>query len=137
MKPNRGFTLVEILIVVTILGILAAIVIPQFSDASTEAKEASLAADLQTMRSQIELYKIQHDALLPGQTVSPGPITPAFFVTAMTTKVDGYGPYVQKIPVNPFTGGSDVNGGTEANPQGWTFTAAGVFTASDAAHSDL
>ncbi|MHC4363321.1 MAG: type IV pilin protein, partial [Planctomycetota bacterium] len=42
MKAQSGFTLVEILIVVVILGILAAIVIPQFTDASTEAKMSSL-----------------------------------------------------------------------------------------------
>ncbi|MHC4292957.1 MAG: type IV pilin protein, partial [Planctomycetota bacterium] len=55
MKAKKGFTLVEILIVVVILGILAAIVIPQFTDASTEAKISSLRSDLQMMRSQIEL----------------------------------------------------------------------------------
>jgi len=63
MKAKSGFTLVEILIVVVILGILAAIVIPQFTDASTEAKESALKSDLQTMRSQIELYKISDRAL--------------------------------------------------------------------------
>ncbi|MEE9370683.1 MAG: prepilin-type N-terminal cleavage/methylation domain-containing protein, partial [Sedimentisphaerales bacterium] len=61
MKAESGFTLVEILIVVVILGILAAIVIPQFTDASTQAKESALASDIQMMRSQLELYKIQHN----------------------------------------------------------------------------
>jgi prepilin-type N-terminal cleavage/methylation domain-containing protein len=61
MQAKRGFTLVEILIVVVILGILAAIVIPQFTQASTEAKSNSLASDLQSLRSQIELYKVQHN----------------------------------------------------------------------------
>ena len=67
MKARSGFTLVEILIVVVILGILAAIVIPQFTSASTEAKESALMSDIQSMRSQIELYKIQHNDLLPGE----------------------------------------------------------------------
>ncbi|MHC4286068.1 MAG: type IV pilin protein [Planctomycetota bacterium] len=42
MKAEKGFTLVEILIVVVILGILAAIVIPQFTSASVDAKESLL-----------------------------------------------------------------------------------------------
>jgi len=66
MQAKRGFTLVEILIVVVILGILAAIVIPQFTQASTEAKANSLCSDLQTMRSQIELYKVQHNDVAPA-----------------------------------------------------------------------
>jgi len=66
MRAQKGFTLVEILIVVVILGILAAIVIPQFTDASVEAKTARIRTDLQTMRSQIELYKIQNNDTAPA-----------------------------------------------------------------------
>src|SRR5712671_3629272 len=62
---KSGFTLVEILIVVIILGILAAIVIPQFTNASQDARESSLLSQLQTLRSQIELYKLQHKDKLP------------------------------------------------------------------------
>ena len=58
-RVQRAFTLIEILIVVVILGILAAIVIPQFTDASQEAMEASVVTQLQTLRSQIELHNIQ------------------------------------------------------------------------------
>jgi general secretion pathway protein G len=122
MKAKRGFTLVEILIVVVILGILAAIVIPQFTGASTEAKESSLVSDLQTIRSSIELFKIQHNDLLPGEVMDgSGNITTASaasFVNAMCLKTDQYGdwtgsgatyrfgPYMQKIPVNPFSNAS-------------------------------
>ncbi|MBN1973579.1 MAG: prepilin-type N-terminal cleavage/methylation domain-containing protein [Sedimentisphaerales bacterium] len=109
MRSTKGFTLVEILIVVVILGILAAIVIPQFTDASTEAKTSSLCSDLQSMRSQIELYKIQHNDNLPG-------INGVTFEESMTgyTLNDGsladpqapgdgvYGPYLQKLPSNQF-----------------------------------
>ena len=63
---KRAFTLIEILIVVVILGILAAIVIPQFTDASGDAMDANIRSQLQTIRSQIELYNVQ----LPGLTYS-------------------------------------------------------------------
>src|SRR6266853_131555 len=62
---KNGFTLVEILIVVIILGILAAIVIPQFTNASQDARKSSLTSQLQTIRSQVELYKLQHLDKLP------------------------------------------------------------------------
>jgi general secretion pathway protein G len=101
---KKGFTLVEILIVVIILGILAAIVIPQFTQASTQAKESNLKTNLQTIRSQLLLYKMQHDAeAYPGAT----------FVAQMTTYTNSagvaqaaadathnLGPYLQTIPVN-------------------------------------
>jgi general secretion pathway protein G len=106
---TKGFTLVEILIVVVILGILAAIVIPQFTDASTSARESSLCSDLQMMRSQIELYKVQHMDTMAGITDG------ATFISHMTTWTDkdgnilaaaqpgvSFGPYMQKVPVNPF-----------------------------------
>ena len=143
-KKNAGFTLVEILIVVVILGILAAIVIPQFSQASTEARENRLKADLQTVRSQIELYKIQHtnDAL-------PGAYSGTTFEQAMTETTDaagnhansGFGPYLQQIPVNPFssteaigetiaTGTTDPT--TASTTAGWFFnTSDGGFMAVD------
>ena len=59
-RLQRGFTLVELLIVVIILAILAAIVIPQFSSATTDTREAALDSNLGGLRNAIELYKAQH-----------------------------------------------------------------------------
>jgi general secretion pathway protein G len=59
-RIRTGFTLIEILIVVVILGILAAVVIPQFTNAADDASVASARTQLQTMRSQIELYRAQN-----------------------------------------------------------------------------
>jgi general secretion pathway protein G len=114
---NKGFTLVEILIVVIILGILAAIVIPQFSNASTDAKKNSLTSQLQTMRSQMELYKLQHNDQLPSKLKPAGPhgTDPADWdqltgqtdvsgTTAAATALQKFGPYLQQIPTNPLNG---------------------------------
>jgi general secretion pathway protein G len=71
---QRGFTLIEILIVVVILGILAAIVIPQFTNASQEAQTSSVQSQLQTVRGQVELFQIQnpnHDGGLPANQGYP------------------------------------------------------------------
>jgi general secretion pathway protein G len=148
MKAERGFTLVEILIVVVILGILAAIVIPQFTEASTEAKTSSLVTDLQSVRSQIELYKVQHNDNLPGVVATNHP-TDVSFEDAMkgyttvggvgTTQDDpnGYGPYLMKIPVNQFTDSINIGKGTADPPAsvvggGWYFnTDNGKFWAID------
>jgi general secretion pathway protein G len=150
MQAKRGFTLVEILIVVVILGILAAIVIPQFTQASTEAKTNSLCSDLQTLRSQIELYKVQHNDTVP---------TAADFNDVMMycTDIDGningagtkvrdttyeFGPYLERIPENPFTNSSGVGavvnkaaagGGTN----GWDYVEATgeIYAGDTAAHA--
>lgn len=67
MRMRRsGFTLVEILIVVVILGILAAIVVPQFTNASNEAVKGALQSQLQTISSQMELYRVRNSGDFPA-----------------------------------------------------------------------
>jgi len=108
MQAKRGFTLVEILIVVVILGILAAIVIPQFTQASTEARTNSLMSDLQTLRSQIELYKVQHNDNPPSfANFIPLMVYCSSQEAGTSTskeRVDPFllGPYLERIPDNPF-----------------------------------
>jgi len=119
-----GFTLVEILIVVIILGILAAIVIPQFTSASQDARKNSLASQLQTLRSQLELYKLQHLDQLPQSLIDSSPDWTQFTEktndqgTTGTGSAFPFGPYLQADPKNPLNGlttvsvvGADVAGG--------------------------
>ena len=71
-RAVRGFTLIELLIVVIIIAILAAIAIPQFSNSSLDAQESSLDANLATVRSAIELYRVQHASVFPGVNIASG-----------------------------------------------------------------
>jgi general secretion pathway protein G len=67
----NGFTLVELLIVVIILAILAAIVVPQFASTTDDAKLASLDSTLSNMRAAIDLYYQQHGAYPGALTAVP------------------------------------------------------------------
>jgi prepilin-type N-terminal cleavage/methylation domain-containing protein len=63
---GRGFTLIEMMIVVVILGILAAIAVPQFTDAASGARATSMRTQLVSMRGQIEVWRLQNGQSTPG-----------------------------------------------------------------------
>ncbi len=123
---DKGFTLVEILIVVVILGILAAIVIPQFSEASTEARLNSLQSNLQTMRSQLSLYSIQHNDTAPTSHET--------FTAQMTaqTNISGavgtdFGPYLQSVPRNPFRAGAVTIAAADGEGVHWVYAGGRIY----------
>ena len=117
---NSGFTLVEILIVVIILGILAAIVIPQFTNASQDARRSALASTVQSVRSQVELYKLQHGDVLPDLVTSWAPFTGTTTYSGTT-----FGPYMQAAPENQLQNNSAaVKNGTSVastDPEGFVY----------------
>ncbi len=138
MSVKRGFTLVEILIVVSILGILAAIVVPQYQFNTSEAKLACLQSNLHAVRKQIELYKIHHNGDLPAAVGEMGDD----FIRRMTTRTDvsgaaggPFGPYLERMPANVYNTSSTVRIGDPAagaNTNGWRFDpVSGVFQADD------
>ncbi len=112
-SSRKGFTLIEILIVVIILGILAAIVIPQFSSASTQARTSALQSTVQTLRNQIALYKLQHGDTLPDLTANSGNNW-TLLTTSSTYNGTTCGPYMQAIPTNSLSNGFLVVNGTSA-----------------------
>jgi len=129
-SSRKGFTLVEILIVVIILGILAAIVIPQFTNASTDARKSNMASQDQTIKSQISLYMLQHGdtapavaSLFPNLTAvtdAAGNLSGATGFNSVTS----FGPYLQATPVNPLTNSSTIvtlPGGTGTATSGWYY----------------
>lgn len=65
-RANKGFTLVELVIVVLILGILAAVAAPKLINTSATATDNGLKTTLGTIRNAIELYAADHGTL-PGQ----------------------------------------------------------------------
>jgi len=143
MKARTAFTLVEILIVVVILAILAAIVIPQFAPVTTQASTSRLITDLKTVRSAIEYYKVQHNDTLPG---AGG----ATFGQALTGRTDlsgavgtDCGPYLLQLPVNPFNELDTVEieagtAGLGSGNCGWHFDSlTGLFSADTDEHVDL
>lgn len=107
---RKGFTLVEILIVVVILGILAAIVVPQFTNATQDAQAGNIKAQLDTLNNQIELFRARTN----GYPDLAGDDTWGDAVTAGTMIGDGY---IKALPVNPFNGQSSVGDDPAAN--GW------------------
>ena len=133
----------EIFIIAIVICIIAAVAVPRFSMARSRGKLSDMVSKLQQVRSQIALYKVQHDGLLPGQNTIGGEVTENRFVRAMTEKDSaGFGPYLKEIPANCFVKGEmasritlvndpdAVAGGNEGT--GWWFNAATEkFCASD------
>jgi prepilin-type N-terminal cleavage/methylation domain-containing protein len=143
-RATAGFTLIEILIVVVILGILAGLAIPQLSSATSESRQAMLKDELRFLRNQIVVYRAQHRdvaAGYPGGNTAAAP-TEAAFVDHLTKHTDAtgnvsatasetfrYPPYLSQIPENPISRKSGVwvvTGATmpaadESQPYGWIY----------------
>ena len=143
-ESRGGFTLIEIMIVIIILGILASVAIPQFSNASTAARESTLKEELRYLRAQVAAYKIQHRDVPPGYPTGDFTATPTEtdfldqmvrysdeFCNTSTTQstVYHYGPYLTKMPPNPLNGKSGVlvvtsssmPAADDSQPHGWIY----------------
>jgi type II secretory pathway pseudopilin PulG len=120
-----------------VLGIAGKMISPQFTEASNkEANVSELVDGLEAMRTQIDLYRVQHEDILPPTDSHKS------FEVALTTTADVYGPYVEEIPTNPFSGLKTVRFDGEpagAGEAGWRLdTKTGVFQAdNDAACAAL
>ncbi len=123
-----GFTLIEMLIVVIVLGILAAIIIPQIAVSTDDAKLNTLQTNLNGVRNAVELYYFEHNSYYPGGAVpatKPADVidTATTFVAQLARYTDAsgnianskdatykYGPYIKngKLPTNPYNDQYDV-----------------------------
>ncbi len=146
MTPRHhpaAFTLIEVLIVLTLLGILAAIVIPQYATAGDSAKLESLKTTLATVRGQIELYKLQHDETYPTSSATlADQLTLASKADGSTAAVGtsgfNFGPYVLGgvMPDNPVSGANAVGSGGVGTSDWYYDGSTGTFRANnDAAYT--
>lgn len=109
---RRAFTLVEILIVVVILGILAALVIPNFTRATEDSTKSVLARQLQSISHQVEMYRARHAGGFPTNDIdSPMADGGSNFGWGALVGKD----YFREAPVNPYTGSRAIVAGTEAD----------------------
>lgn len=58
---QKGFTLIELMVVVVILGILAAIVVPKFTNQTDKAREKRAMAEIKTIKTSVDVYAAEHD----------------------------------------------------------------------------
>lgn len=145
-NTGHAFTLVEILIVVAIIGILAAVVIPEFQGHAQEAKQSAAKDNLRILRNAIELYTAQHNDVPPGY--NNGDITTPpdrlIFVKQLCYASNesgqiaqpgtpGYnlGPYLPEPVSSPFNGKVDIQiiGNEEDFPSEATGTCAWIYKA--------
>ncbi len=107
---QRGFTLIEMMIVVAIIAILASILVPNFVRARAQAQTAACEANLKEIATALELYQTDNDRYPPSGTVN-----------ASNTDLQ---PYLKQVPVDPAAGPSAYYSYTVTNPT--TSTAAYV-----------
>jgi general secretion pathway protein G len=115
-SPN-AFSLIEVLIVVVILAIVGALVVPQYSNAARLSRESALREDLRFIRSQLQVYRAQHNGVAPGYPLGniaaaptehafvaqmTGPTSASGAVGAAVDQDHPFGPYMRVMPANPF-----------------------------------
>lgn len=130
---SKAFTLVELLIVIIIIAVLAAIAIPKFADSGTRSKEAALKAELSLIRNAVELFKNDtgcYPATLAGLSATAAPASgiDSAGTTYTIQAANWKGPYLSKISNDPVSGNAFTYSTTSPNVGKVTSSASGNST---------
>jgi general secretion pathway protein G len=128
-RKSGGFTLLEMMLVVVIIALIAAIAIPKFSRGAAGANDSSVAANLAVLRNAVDMFQVEHGNTYP---------TVATFVAQMTQYTDAvgnaqatkdathiYGPYLRSVPALPVGAAKGSTGVAAAagTGVGWIYSA--------------
>jgi prepilin-type N-terminal cleavage/methylation domain-containing protein len=145
--PVRAFSLVELIIVIVILGVIAAIAIPRVSSGASRSQESALVSTLAVMRRAFDTYAAEHNGVFPGKNADGqggAAQTGTAFLNQLTLYSDAngstsqtltaqhqFGPYLRSIPgvpVGPYQGSKTVAIDTSNSPplatgasEGWVY----------------
>jgi prepilin-type N-terminal cleavage/methylation domain-containing protein len=135
-KTHAGFSLVELVIVIVILGIIAAVAIPRITSGSRNASESALRANLKTLRTAIDSYYVEHHNTFPGVKTNglSTPLRSAPLVISQLINISSargiitgaageelsFGPYIRKrlpnLTVGPNAGTNGLTVVNQATP---------------------
>jgi general secretion pathway protein G len=134
MHPKRtsraGFTLLEMVLVVVIIGMIAAIAMPRFSRGAAGATDSAVAGNLAVLRNAIDLYQAEHNGTYPTTATIAAQLTTytdAASGTATTKDATHiYGPYVRSVPPLPVGARKSQTGiaASDASTVGWIYDSA-------------
>src|SRR5262245_61497124 len=135
VRPS-AFTFIGVLIFVVTMALLAATIIPQFTDSTKDAKASTVQFNLHTLRSQIQLYRTQHSGASPSATLAELMASTDASGAVGTGANFPYGPYLRDVPVNAFNNKKTITTTTEdplttapAGTTGWIYnpTTGGIW----------
>ena len=134
--PKKTYSFVEIIIAVVILAALAALAVPRFGAASANQDLAALAATLQTVRTQLQHYNIQHKDTFPAFDDWSEQMLGKTKPNGSRSSRGACGPYLLQVPPNPLDGSRNISPHQDASG-GWTYDQkTGQFKSNDASVLD-
>ena len=120
---KKGFTLIELIMVIVILGIIAAIAIPKYADLSSQAKTAAAKGAMGSIRSAIAIQYAQN--AVNGSAAYPPTLSATYFAESV-------------VPTNPLSPSSSAVAASYTGAGGWVYVAAtGSSESNDAAHTAM